>query len=176
VGNLTRDEVLGNITLTWFTTTGISSARLYHENAYGLFDAKGVSQVPVAVSVFPRELYQAPRSWTEQAYPNLIYYNKVDRGDHFAAWQELQEAACISSYASMTRSASERSRSPSTSPAPRHTHSPSGKALACRTRRGWRVSPPTSSAGPAFARDEYLGGDGPQPRFAKADSSQKPVV
>ena len=90
VGNLTRDEVLDNITLTWFTNTGISSARLYHENTHGFFDAKGVSSVPVAVSVFPRELYQAPRSWTEQAYPNLIYYNVVDRGDHFAAWQEPQ--------------------------------------------------------------------------------------
>jgi pimeloyl-ACP methyl ester carboxylesterase len=90
VGNLTRDEVLDNITLTWFTNTGISSARLYHENVLGFFDAKGVSSVPVAVSVFPRELYQAPRSWTEQAYPNLIYYNAVDRGDHFAAWQEPQ--------------------------------------------------------------------------------------
>ena len=90
VGNLTRDEVLDNITLTWFTNTGISSARLYHENAFGFFDAKGVSSVPVAVSVFPRELYQAPRSWTEQAYPNLIYYNELDRGDHFAAWQEPQ--------------------------------------------------------------------------------------
>ena len=90
VGNLTRDEVLDNITLTWFTNTGISSARLYHENAHGFFDAKGVTSVPVAVSVFPRELYQAPRSWTEQAYPNLIYYNTVDRGDHFAAWQEPQ--------------------------------------------------------------------------------------
>ena len=90
VGNLTRDEVLDNITLTWFTNTGISSARLYHENALGFFDAKGVSSVPVAVSVFPREIYQAPRSWTEQAYPNLIYYNVVDRGCHFAAWQEPQ--------------------------------------------------------------------------------------
>jgi pimeloyl-ACP methyl ester carboxylesterase len=90
VGNLTRDEVLDNITLTWFTNTGISSARLYHENTHGFFDAKGVSSVPVAVSVFHRELYQAPRSWTEQAYPNLIYYNVVDRGDHFAAWQEPQ--------------------------------------------------------------------------------------
>jgi pimeloyl-ACP methyl ester carboxylesterase len=90
VGNLTRDEVLDNITLTWFTNTGISSARLYHENTLGFFDAKGVSEVPVAVSVFPRELYKAPRSWTEQAYPNLIYFNEVDRGDHFAAWQEPQ--------------------------------------------------------------------------------------
>ncbi len=89
VGNLTRDEVLDNITLTWLTNTGISSARLYHENAFGFFDAKGVS-VPAAVTVFPRELYQAPRTWAERAYPNLIYFNEVDRGGHFAAWQEPQ--------------------------------------------------------------------------------------
>jgi pimeloyl-ACP methyl ester carboxylesterase len=89
VGNLTRDEVLDNITLTWLTNTGVSSARLYHENAFGFFDAKGVS-VPAAVTVFPMELYQAPRSWTERAYPNLIYFNEVDRGGHFAAWQEPQ--------------------------------------------------------------------------------------
>ncbi len=89
VGNLTRDEVLDNITLTWLTNTGVSSARLYHENAFGFFDTKGVS-VPAAVTVFPKELYQAPRSWAERAYPNLIYYNQVDRGGHFAAWQEPQ--------------------------------------------------------------------------------------
>jgi pimeloyl-ACP methyl ester carboxylesterase len=89
VGNLTRDEVLDNITLTWLTNTGVSSARLYHENAFGFFDAKGVS-IPAAVTVFPMELYQAPRSWTERAYPNLIHYNEVDRGGHFAAWQEPQ--------------------------------------------------------------------------------------
>ena len=89
VGNLTRDEVLDNITLYWLTNTGVSSARLYHENAFGFFDAKGVS-VPAAVTVFPKELYQAPRSWAERAYPNLIYYNEVDRGGHFAAWQEPQ--------------------------------------------------------------------------------------
>jgi pimeloyl-ACP methyl ester carboxylesterase len=87
VGNLTRDEVLDNITLTWVTNTGVSSGRLYWENTLGFFDVKGVS-VPAAVSVFPRELYQAPRSWTEQAYPNLIYFNEVDQGNHFAAWQE----------------------------------------------------------------------------------------
>ena len=87
VDGLTRDEILDNITLTWFTNTGISSARLYWENKLGFFDAKGVS-VPAAVSVFPRELYQAPRSWTEQAYDNLIYFNEVDKGNHFAAWQE----------------------------------------------------------------------------------------
>jgi pimeloyl-ACP methyl ester carboxylesterase len=87
VGNLTRDEVLDNITLTWVTNTGVSSGRLYWENKLGFFDVKGVS-VPAAVSVFPRELYQAPRSWTEQGYPNLIYFNEVGKGNHFAAWQE----------------------------------------------------------------------------------------
>lgn len=87
IGNLTRDEVLDNITLTWVTNTGISSGRLYWENKLGFFDVKGVS-VPAAVSVFPRELYRAPRSWTEQAYPNLMYFNEVDEGNHFAAWQE----------------------------------------------------------------------------------------
>jgi pimeloyl-ACP methyl ester carboxylesterase len=87
VGNLNRDEVLDNITLTWVTNTGMSSGRLYWENTLGFFDVKGVS-VPAAVSVFPNELYQAPRSWTEQAYPNLIYFNEVDKGNHFAAWQE----------------------------------------------------------------------------------------
>jgi pimeloyl-ACP methyl ester carboxylesterase len=87
IGNLTRDEVLDNITLTWVTNTGVSSARLYWENHLGFFDIKGVS-VPAAVSVFPRELYEAPRSWAEQAYPNLIYFHEVDKGNHFAAWQE----------------------------------------------------------------------------------------
>jgi pimeloyl-ACP methyl ester carboxylesterase len=89
VGNLTRDEVLDNITLTWLGNTGVSSARLYHENAFGFFDAKGVS-VPAAVTVFPKELFQAPRSWAERAYPNLVYLHEVDRGGHFAAWQEPQ--------------------------------------------------------------------------------------
>ncbi len=87
VGNLTRDEVLDNITMTWVTNTGISSGRLYWENELGFFDVKG-AKVPAAVSVFPRELYQAPRSWAEKAYPNLIYFNEVDKGNHFAAWQE----------------------------------------------------------------------------------------
>jgi pimeloyl-ACP methyl ester carboxylesterase len=87
VGNLTRDEVLDNITLTWVTNTGVSSGRLYWENNLGFFDVKG-AMVPAAVSVFPNELYQAPRSWTEQAYPNLIYFKEVDQGNHFAAWQE----------------------------------------------------------------------------------------
>ena len=87
VGNLTRDQVLDNITLTWVTNTGVSSGRLYWENTLGFFDVKGVT-VPAAVSVFPRELYRAPRSWTERAYPNLVYFNEVDEGNHFAAWQE----------------------------------------------------------------------------------------
>ena len=89
VGGLTRDEVLDNITLTWLTNTGVSSGRLYWENTLGFFDVKGVS-VPTAVSVFPEELFQAPRSWAEDAYPNLVYFNEVDRGGHFAAWQEPQ--------------------------------------------------------------------------------------
>jgi pimeloyl-ACP methyl ester carboxylesterase len=87
VGNLTRDEVLNNITFYWFTNTGVSSSRLYWENTYGFFDAKNVS-IPAAVTIFPKEIYQAPRSWTERAYTNLIYFNEVDRGCHFAAWQE----------------------------------------------------------------------------------------
>ena len=87
VGSLTRDEVLDNITLTWVSNTGVSSARLYWENTLGFFDVKGAT-VPAAVSIFPNELYQAPRSWTEQAYPNLIYFNEVNKGNHFAAWQE----------------------------------------------------------------------------------------
>ena len=87
VDNLTRDEVLDNITMTWLTNTGMSSGRLYWENTLGFFDIKGTT-VPAAVSVFPRELYQAPRSWTEKAYQKLIYFNELDRGNHFAAWQE----------------------------------------------------------------------------------------
>jgi pimeloyl-ACP methyl ester carboxylesterase len=87
VDNLTRDEVLDNITLYWMTNTAISSARLYWENTYDFFGVKGV-EIPAAVSVFPKEIYKAPRSWTERAYPNLIYFNQLDRGGHFAAWQE----------------------------------------------------------------------------------------
>ncbi|TIM37484.1 MAG: epoxide hydrolase, partial [Mesorhizobium sp.] len=86
-GELTRDEILDNITLYWVTNTGVSASRLYWEYKGGFFNAKGVS-IPVAVSVFPGEQYQAPRSWTQQAYPKLIYYNKVDKGGHFAAWEQ----------------------------------------------------------------------------------------
>ena len=86
-GELTRDEVLDNITLYWLTNTGVSASRLYWEYKGGFFNAKGVS-IPVAVTVFPGEQYQAPRSWTEQAYPNLIYFNEVDKGGHFAAWEQ----------------------------------------------------------------------------------------
>ena len=87
VGDLTRDEVLDNVTFYWLTNTGVSSGRLYWENRYGFFDAKGVD-IPAAVSVFAHEIYQAPRSWVERAYPKLVYFNEVDRGCHFAAWQE----------------------------------------------------------------------------------------
>jgi pimeloyl-ACP methyl ester carboxylesterase len=86
-GELTRDEILDNITLYWLTNTGVSSSRLYWEYKGGFFNAKGVS-IPVAVTVFPGEQYQAPRSWTERAYPKLIYYNQVDKGGHFAAWEQ----------------------------------------------------------------------------------------
>jgi pimeloyl-ACP methyl ester carboxylesterase len=88
-GELTRDEVLDNITLYWLTNTGVSASRLYWEYKGGFFNAKGVS-IPVAVTVFPGEQYQAPRSWAEQAYPNLIYFSEVDRGCHFAAWEQPQ--------------------------------------------------------------------------------------
>jgi pimeloyl-ACP methyl ester carboxylesterase len=86
-GELTRDELLDNITLYWLTNTGVSASRLYWEYKGGFFNAKGVS-IPVAATVFPGEQYQAPRSWAEQAYPNLIYFNEVDRGGHFAAWEQ----------------------------------------------------------------------------------------
>jgi pimeloyl-ACP methyl ester carboxylesterase len=87
-GALTRDDILDNITLYWLTNTGISAARLYWENKAQFFDAKPIS-IPYAISVFPDELYQAPRSWAERAYPgNLLYFNEVDRGGHFAAWEQ----------------------------------------------------------------------------------------
>jgi pimeloyl-ACP methyl ester carboxylesterase len=84
---LTRDDILDNISLYWLTNTTISSARLYWESKLAFFTPKNVP-VPAAVSAFPEELYQAPRSWTERAYPKLIYYNKVDKGGHFAAWEQ----------------------------------------------------------------------------------------
>jgi len=85
---LTRDDVLDNITLAWLTDTAISGARLYWENkGVSFFAVRGVV-VPTAVSVFPDELFPAPRSWAERAYPNLIHYNKVEKGGHFAAWEQ----------------------------------------------------------------------------------------
>ena len=84
---LTRDDILENVTLYWLTNTAISSARLYWESKLPFFAPKGVS-IPVAVSVFPDEIYAAPRSWTEKAYPKLIYYNRLEKGGHFAAWEQ----------------------------------------------------------------------------------------
>ena len=84
---LTRDDILDNITLFWLTNTGVSSCRLYWENKLPFFSVKGV-KVPVGVSTFADEIYRAPRSWAEQAYPNLVYFNEVGEGNHFAAWQE----------------------------------------------------------------------------------------
>jgi len=89
-GDLTRDDILDDITLYWLTNTGVSAARLYWENKRDFFNAKNIT-IPFAISVFPDELYQAPRSWAERAYPNnLIYFNELDRGGHFAAWEQPQ--------------------------------------------------------------------------------------
>lgn len=84
---ITKDDALDNITMYWLTNTGISSARLYWENKLGFFDVKHV-MIPVAVSVFPDEIYEAPRSWAEKAFPKLIHYNRLPRGGHFAAWEQ----------------------------------------------------------------------------------------
>lgn len=84
---LTRDDILDNITLYWLTNTAVSSARLYWENKLAFFDVKNVA-IPVAVSAFPDEIYTAPRSWAERAFPKLIHYNKLDKGGHFAAWEQ----------------------------------------------------------------------------------------
>jgi len=84
---LTRDDILDNITLYWLTNTALSSARLYWEFKLNYFDPKGV-QIPTAVSAFPTELYQTPKSWAAKAYPNLVYYNRVAEGGHFAAWEQ----------------------------------------------------------------------------------------
>ena len=86
---LTRDDILDNVTLYWLTNTAVSSARLYWESKLPFFAPKGV-QVPTAVSVFPDEIYAAPKSWTEKAYPKLIYYNRLPKGGHFAAWEQPQ--------------------------------------------------------------------------------------
>jgi len=88
-GDLTRDDVLDDITLYWLTNTGVSSGRLYWENKVGLYNAANVA-IPAAVSVFPGENYEAPRSWAERAYHKLIYYNAVDKGGHYAAWEQPQ--------------------------------------------------------------------------------------
>jgi pimeloyl-ACP methyl ester carboxylesterase len=86
---LTRDDVLDNITIAWLTNTAISGARLYWENKFTYFGVKGVS-IPVAVSSFPDEIDLCPRSWAERAYPKLIHYNKLDKGGHFAAFEQPQ--------------------------------------------------------------------------------------
>ena len=88
-GGLSRDDVLDNVTHYWLTNSGVSSGRLYWESKLAFFDVKGV-EIPVGVTVFPDELYPAPRSWAERAYPKLIHFNKVDAGGHFAAWEQPQ--------------------------------------------------------------------------------------
>jgi pimeloyl-ACP methyl ester carboxylesterase len=86
---LTRDDVLDNVTITWLTNTALSGARLYWESKLPYFSPKGVT-IPVAVSSFPDEIDLCPRSWAERAYPKLIHYNKLDKGGHFAAWEQPQ--------------------------------------------------------------------------------------
>jgi pimeloyl-ACP methyl ester carboxylesterase len=86
-GGLSRDDILDNITHYWLTRSGVSSARLYWESHLAFFDIKGV-ELPVGVTVFPDELYPAPKSWAERAYPKLIHYNRVPEGGHFAAWEQ----------------------------------------------------------------------------------------
>jgi pimeloyl-ACP methyl ester carboxylesterase len=84
---LTRDDILDNVTLYWLTNTAVSSARLYWENKLAFFAPKNIT-IPVAVSVFPDEIYAAPRSWAEKAFPRMIHYNRLDKGGHFAAWEQ----------------------------------------------------------------------------------------
>jgi pimeloyl-ACP methyl ester carboxylesterase len=84
---LTRDDFLDNVTYFWLTNSGLSAGRLYAENTVGFFNPKGV-KVPTALTIFPNEIYQAPRSWAEKAYPELVHYNKVSKGGHFAAWEQ----------------------------------------------------------------------------------------
>jgi pimeloyl-ACP methyl ester carboxylesterase len=106
---LTQDDILDNVTLYWLTNTTVSSARLYWESKLPFFAPKNVP-IPAAVSAFPDELYQAPRSWTERAYPNLIYYNKLDKGGHFAAWEqpELFTAEMRAAFRPLRRAKMER--------------------------------------------------------------------
>jgi pimeloyl-ACP methyl ester carboxylesterase len=84
---LTKDDILDNATLYWVTGTAVSSARLYWESKLAFFAPKGVT-LPVAVSAYPEELYTAPKSWAEKAYPKLIHYNRLPKGGHFAAWEQ----------------------------------------------------------------------------------------
>jgi pimeloyl-ACP methyl ester carboxylesterase len=95
-GNLTRDYILDNITLYWLTGTGASAARSYWENGQALAQARAAAQAPPEVSLpvgfttFPGEIWRTPRSWVENSYPNVTYFNEVDKGGHFAAWEEPQ--------------------------------------------------------------------------------------
>lgn len=88
-GDLTLHDVLDDFTLYWLTNTGVASGRLYWENTFSLYNAADVG-APTAVSVFPGENYQAPRSWAERAFPNLVYYNRAAKGGHFAAWEQSE--------------------------------------------------------------------------------------
>jgi pimeloyl-ACP methyl ester carboxylesterase len=86
---ITRDDFLDNTTHFWLTNSGVSASRIYADNKYSFWGVKG-NPIPVAVSAFPDEMYVAPKSWAERAYPNLIHYNKTAKGGHFAAWEQPQ--------------------------------------------------------------------------------------
>lgn len=113
-GGLTRDDVLDNATFYWLTNTGVSSARLYWESNLAFFAPKGIT-IPVAVTAYPDELYQAPKSWAEKAYPKLIYFNKVAKGGHFAAWEqpEIFVTELRASFRTLRSGAAATSRPPS---------------------------------------------------------------
>jgi pimeloyl-ACP methyl ester carboxylesterase len=132
-GGLTRDDVLDNLTLYWLTNTAISAARLYWENKVSPLAAVSIS-IPAAVSVFPGEVYQAARGWAERAYRNLIYYNQLDKGGHFAAWEqpelfasELRAAFPSLRWGRRTSPGATDSRDSSTTPGCRQAR-PNGRA------------------------------------------------
>ena len=113
---LTRDDVLDNVTLYWLTNTAVSSARLYWDTAHnlppaGFFDVRGI-KIPVAVSAFAEEIYQAPKSWAERAYPKLIHYNSLPKGTHFAAWEQpkLFSEEVRASFRSLRQGSSSKER------------------------------------------------------------------
>jgi pimeloyl-ACP methyl ester carboxylesterase len=151
--------VLDNVTLYWLTNTGVSSARLYWENKLPFFAPVGV-KVPVAVSAFPDELYTTPRSWAERAFPNLIHYNRLDKGGHFAAWE--QPMLLTSELRARSGHCATKSRSAGARPPRRHGQ------LAVRAAT---LPPPPRIH--HRRRERY---DGPERRLSRAPVTAVPTV